>query len=127
MSFKDKSISVLNSSCPKCHQSKVFNYHPYMIHKAFSMKKNCPVCKADFEPEPSFYTGAMYVSYAFSVTIVVGTFLGSIILFKNPDPEIMAAFGICVAFLFAPLNLRLSRMIWLNVFTDYEGAPTKSN
>ena len=84
------------------------------------MRKKCSHCGTDFDPEPSFYTGAMYISYAFSVAIVVATFLGSIILAKDPNPEIMAGVGISIAVAFAPLNLRLSRLVWLNIFVRYD-------
>ncbi|WP_424964423.1 DUF983 domain-containing protein [Ekhidna sp.] len=35
------------------------------------MHKKCPNCSQSLEPEPGFYTGAMYVSYAFQVAIII--------------------------------------------------------
>ena len=120
MSFKKSISGIYNGLCPKCHSQKIFTHNPYVVTKVFSMQKKCGNCGTDFEPEPSFYTGAMYVSYAFSVAIVIAIFVASIVLFKNPEPEYMAYFGIFIAFIFAPLNLRLSRLIWLNVFVKYD-------
>lgn len=120
MSFKNSIFSIYNGVCPKCQSQKVFTHNPYFITKVFSMKKTCGNCNTDFEKEPSFYTGAMYVSYGFSVAIVIATFVASIVLFENPDPEYMAYSGIAIAFVFAPLNLRLSRLIWLNIFVEYD-------
>lgn len=116
-----KIYSVLFGKCPCCHSSDVFiNSNPYVLSKATKIHKRCSECGQLFEPEPSFYTGAMYVSYAFSVAIVLGTFLGSHILFKEPNTSSMIFWGITIAVLFAPLNLRWSRMIWFNVFVKYK-------
>lgn len=127
MSLSKALISISKGVCPKCHHNKVFTHHPYYLTKVFSMNKKCSHCNTELDPtEPSFYTGAMYVSYGFSVAIVIATFVASIVLFADPDPEIMAAVGISIAVVFAPLNLRLSRLIWLNIFVGYEKEKEKN-
>ena len=113
--------SILFGKCPKCHSSNVFvNPNPIVLSKATKVNYRCPECGQLFEPEPSFYTGAMYVSYAFSVAIVLGTFIGSIVLIKEPNTSSIIFWGITIAVLFAPFNLRWSRMIWFNVFVKYD-------
>lgn len=126
MSLSKALVSISKGVCPTCHHDKVFTHNPYYITKVFSMNQKCSHCNTELNPtEPSFYTGAMYVSYGFSVAIVIATFVASIVLFAKPDPEIMAAFGISVAVVFAPLNLRLSRLIWLNIFVSYDEEKAK--
>ncbi len=120
-----KLYSVLTSTCPHCQEHKMFKSHAYDIKKMDQMHKNCPNCGNTLEPEPSFYTGAMYVSYAFSCAIVIGVFVGSNILFKDPNVNVMVVIGIGSAVLLAPLNFRLSRMIWANAFMSYKGKTTK--
>ncbi len=116
----DKLYGIIRGVCPRCQESKIFTErNPYKLNKIYSIYKNCHTCGLDFEPEPSFYTGAMYVSYAFSVAIVVGVFVASLVLFEDPEPSTMSFAGISIAVLFAPLNLRWSRIIWLSVFTNY--------
>lgn len=111
---------MINGVCPRCQESKIFtDRNPYNLKKVYSIHKNCATCGLDFEPEPSFYTGAMYVSYAFSVAIVIAVFVASLVLFDDPNPTIMSSVGIFIAVIFAPLNLRWSRIIWLSVFTNY--------
>jgi uncharacterized protein (DUF983 family) len=85
------------------------------------MKSNCSHCGLAFEPEPGFYYGAMFVSYALSVLLllVVGLLLNILI-----DPSEWVYIGVVSAcvLLFAPLNFRLSRSIFLHAF-GYKKTP----
>lgn len=120
MNKGSKLYSILTSTCPRCHESKVFTHHIYKITKMTSMLPKCPTCGQSTEPEPMFFTGAMYVSYAFSIAIVAGTFIGFNIFSDDPSPGSMVLIGTLVAICFAPVNLRLSRMIWFNVFVKFD-------
>ncbi|MFO0436645.1 MAG: DUF983 domain-containing protein, partial [Sphingobacteriaceae bacterium] len=58
-------ISMLFNKCPRCHQGDVFTEkNPYKLNKVFSMHETCSHCQLKYEKEPSFFYGAMYVSYA---------------------------------------------------------------
>lgn len=115
-----KIYSIVTSTCPACQNAKMWEYHAYKFGHLMSMKHNCPACNTNLEPEPSFYTGAMYVGYAMSVAIVLGVFIASNVLFDDPNITIMSCFSIGIAILFAPMNLRLSRNIWVNTFIHYK-------
>lgn len=109
-------VKILTGSCPRCGEEKMWEHGAYNISKMMKMRKRCPNCKANLEPEPSFYTGALYVSYAFSVAIVMAVFWGAHILFNDPSINAMF-FGVLVAIIvFAPLSIRLSRNIWAALF-----------
>ncbi len=82
--------------------------------------EKCDNCGQYFEPEPSFYTGAMYVQYAFSVAIVVSTFVAFNVLSEDPSVNWMFITGVIAAILFAPFNFRLSRLIWINIFIKFD-------
>jgi hypothetical protein len=73
------------------------------------MCQNCPVCGEPSEPEPNFYYGAMYVSYAYTVALFVSMTMwptiGLLIL-------VLVALG--------PYIFRLSRITYLNFFVDYD-------
>lgn len=76
------------------------------------MPAACPVCGMNFMPEPGFYFGAMYVSYAFTVALTTGIWLMLYLVAKPSEMVyIVAMLGGVVAF--APLSFRYSRMIWL--------------
>ena len=51
------------------------NPNPYRLDSMFEMHADCSVCGLDYEPEPNFYYGAMYVSYAYTVALFVAVYL----------------------------------------------------
>lgn len=114
-----KLYSVFTGTCPGCQEHKVFYAGPYKLSKMTKMHKKCPNCGRNLMPEPSFYTGATYVSYAFSVAIVVIVFTAFNVLEESPSVDGMVFFAVSIAVILAPLNFRLSRMIWANIFIDY--------
>ncbi|KGL59461.1 hypothetical protein PHEL49_0318 [Polaribacter sp. Hel1_33_49] len=69
--------------------------------------------------EPSFYYGAMYVNYGITVAVSIVTFLIAKLGFNlNLLQSLFTVFG--SLFILAPINLRLARIIWINMFVNYE-------
>ncbi len=76
------------------------------------MHKNCPSCGQNFEIEPGFYFGAMYISYAINtgLTLVIGlTFFNLGI----KDFWIYMATIIGVVVVLIPPIFRFSRVLFL--------------
>ncbi|SFD09150.1 Protein of unknown function [Spirosoma endophyticum] len=77
------------------------------------MYEHCPHCGLRYEVEPGYFVGAMYVSYAISggVALVIGFLL----FYFGGDPEgwVYAAVVAPVMLIIAPINFRISRVIWL--------------
>ena len=73
--------------------------------------------------EPSFFYGAMYVSYAITVALCVITFIISKVFIGLPLLTSFATVFIALMVL-APLNLRLSRILWINMFVSFEEETT---
>jgi uncharacterized protein (DUF983 family) len=120
MSLKGtKLYSIFSAKCPRCHEENLFVHkNPYNLNKAFEMVKACPACGQITEPEPGFYYGAMYVSYALAVAI--GCFVGVPMLFFGAS-ALATVIAIAVALLIlSPITLRLSRMVWINFFYHYD-------
>lgn len=69
--------------------------------------------------EPSFFYGAMYVNYGITVGFSILVFLISKLIF---DGSLLQSFiSIIVSLiLLTPINLRLSRIIWIHLFVAYE-------
>jgi len=79
------------------------------------MNASCDHCEASFEPEPGFYFGALYVSYAFTIAIFAS--VSAILYFSVNPPEwvyITAVIGSAV--LFIPISFRYSRILFLYWF-----------
>lgn len=76
-------------------------------------------CGQRYELEPSFYSGAMYVSYALQVALFV-TVTTALRVLLNPEMEVYIYSIIGASMLLFPVTLRLSRVIYLNFFVRYD-------
>lgn len=116
--------SILLEKCPRCRQGKMFTHPKHNLKKFDRMYRNCPVCDLEFEPEPGFYTGAMYVSYAFSVAIFI--VIGFFLYFFLNDPDIyvyVITTLLTIIFLF-PALFRYSRIIYFYIFGGVNFGPS---
>jgi uncharacterized protein (DUF983 family) len=109
-------LALLDLRCPRCHEGKLFSYPAYYLTKYALMPERCPVCHVSYEPEPGFYWGAMFVSYAFSVAcFAVGGVL-AYYLFHDPAVWVYTLVVTGFVLLTAPATLRYSRAIMLYLF-----------
>lgn len=112
--------SSLLHKCPRCLQGDLFpDRNPYHLRETARMHTHCPVCDLNFEPEPGYFYGAMYVSYAFTVAISVAVFLAYYLFFWEQGVLIFMVLLSLVLGLLAPYTFRTSRAIWLNFFVRY--------
>jgi len=75
--LKDSKLySIFTGTCPVCHGGKMYiEPNPYKIRKVLKMHEHCSHCNLKFKIEPSFFYGAMYVSYGVGVAIGVAVFI----------------------------------------------------
>src|SRR5690348_15008176 len=66
--------SILKMKCPRCHEGDMFPKGTLYSSKFADMHPYCPCCGQNLEPEPGYYFGAMYVSFAFNVGIFLVAF-----------------------------------------------------
>jgi hypothetical protein len=79
------------------------------------MNPHCPSCEVSFEPEPGFYFGALYVSYAFTVGIFF--LVWAVLRFSIDPPDWVYITAITAsAILFIPVSFRYSRILFLYWF-----------
>lgn len=111
--------SILTGTCPVCHKDHMYEHpNPYNFSKTLSVKDRCDHCFFRFRLEPSFFYGAMYVSYALGVAIAVPTFIIYYLLFGLNKFSVLITISV-VLLLLMPIIQRLSRNIWLNLFIGY--------
>ncbi|CAL2075100.1 conserved protein of unknown function [Tenacibaculum sp. 190524A02b] len=116
----NKLYSIFRNKCPKCHKGDFFKYRVTLNpKKVTTLHENCPNCGLKYMMEPSFYFGAMYVNYAIAVALFVGVFIISKLFIGL---TILQSFitVIIVSLLLTPFSLRLSRIIWINIFVKYQ-------
>jgi len=116
--------SILSESCPNCHNEKVFKSKGHLLKMKFpQMHKKCINCQYTFEKEPGYFFGAMYISYGLcfiegmTLFILSRLFVDSIFDFRVLALSITTILGLSL------YNFRLSRIIWMNIFTK---SPQKS-
>ncbi|MEN8790064.1 MAG: DUF983 domain-containing protein [Flavobacteriaceae bacterium] len=115
----NKLYSILTGSCPRCHGESMYKYsNPYNLSGLFKMHERCSHCGTKYKIEPSFFFGAMYVSYAVGIAFAVATFVitYSLLGFTLLNTFIAIA---AILFVFLPVIIRLSRNIWVNFFIKY--------
>ena len=115
-----KLYSIFNTKCPRCHEGEFFEHKfTYNPSKVTKLHDNCPKCNLKYMMEPSFFYGAMYVNYGIIVALFVAIFIICKLILGLTI--IQSFVGIIIASLvLAPLNLRLSRIIWINMFVSYK-------
>jgi len=115
-----KISSSLFHKCPQCMSANMFlDKNPYHLKTMSKMYSHCHNCGLNFEPEPGYYYGAMYASYAFTIAISVALFLIYYTLFENFSALTYIVVLTVVLLLMAPYTFRTARAIWLNIFTNY--------
>ena len=115
-----KIYSIAKGKCPKCHEGDFFKYKfTFNPSKITQLHDNCPNCNLKYMMEPSFFYGAMYVNYGITVALSVATFLVASLVFNLGLLQSFAAI-IITLILLAPVNLRLSRILWINMFVSYD-------
>ncbi len=115
-----KLYSILSGTCPVCHTGKMYKTkNAYKISETLKMHDNCPHCGVKFKIEPSFFYGAMYVSYPVGIAIAVAIFVITY-LFLGLDRNRTFIAIILGLLVLLPIILRVSRNIWINFFFKFD-------
>lgn len=121
-----KIYSIISGSCPKCHQESMYTRkNPYALMDTLKINDKCSHCGTQYRIEPSFFFGAMYVSYAVGVAFGVAAFVISYLFFEANLKQSFAAIVITLI-VFMPIIMRLSRNIWINMFIHYDKKAAKN-
>ncbi|MEZ7504743.1 DUF983 domain-containing protein [Flavobacterium sp. Arc2] len=115
-----KLYSILTGTCPKCQKESMYlDPNPLHLGNILKMHENCSHCGLKYQIEPSFFYGAMYVSYGLNVAIGITAFIISYVLLNS---SLKVAFISIIASLIVlfPFVLRWSRNIYINMFVSYD-------
>lgn len=115
METKSYRKALFSGKCPVCREGDIFRHPLRQLDKFASMNPSCPVCGAAFEPEPGFYFGSMFITYAFNVALVVVTGLILYHFWEIPEWLFLTLVGV-LAIGSMPWSFRLSRILWLYWF-----------
>ena len=114
-----KIYSIITGYCPVCQKESMYQKsNPYILGQTLHMHERCSHCNTKYKIEPSFFYGAMYVSYPVGIFFAGLSFFISNVLFEL---GLLTSFFIIIGTLiiFLPIILRISRNIWINFFMHY--------
>lgn len=115
-----KIYSIVRLKCPRCHEGDLFlSKNAYSFSKLEKMPDKCAVCGQKNWPEPGFYYGAMYVSYALTIALSVAVFVAMIVLWRFDILWYLGLNAAAILLLFPPI-FRISRAVWFNMFVSYK-------
>ena len=107
--------AFLKTRCPRCRQGDMFKSWAYDPKGFQKMHKKCPNCGLQFEREPGFFIGAMYVNYAFTIAIIVAVAVALNVLGLYSLMAFATTFIIMIILLL-PILFRYSRVLYLYLF-----------
>ena len=93
--------------------------NPFHLSKTLKMNEHCSHCGLKYQIEPSFFYGAMYVSYGLNVALGIAAFIVSSVLLHCSLKTSFIAIIAAIVLLY-PLVLRWSRNIYINMFVSYD-------
>lgn len=115
-----KLYSIFTGTCPVCQNESMYEVggNPYQLKSTLKMKERCSSCHTKYKIEPSFFYGAMYVSYPVGLAFATAAFVISFLLLHL---DLITTYAIIVVVMIfsLPLILRISRNIWINIFMPY--------
>lgn len=117
MSNGNKLKAIAAGKCPKCEKGDIFKYKWWQLVNFSKMNTNCPNCKVNFEVEPGFFYGAMYMSYGNSLFIMIIGGISIFYLFNDPPVLYYIVPITLVSLLVTPWNFRISRVLYLHLMS----------
>jgi uncharacterized protein (DUF983 family) len=100
------------NSCPRCHKGPLFA-------GLLELHERCSVCGFVYEQEAGQHWGAMVVAYALGAVVALTLFF--VLLFNKASLLMNLAIPIGALVLIAPLNVRISRMLWTHAMFHLHG------
>ena len=115
-----KLYSIITGTCPVCQEESMYkDPNPYKMGRIFDMHDRCSHCGTKYKIEPSFFFGAMYVSYGLGVAVSIAAFIITYFFFGGGLLATFIAITLTLVVLM-PLLIRISRNIWINLFLRYK-------
>jgi len=114
-----KFYSIWHNKCPRCQEGDFFvKPAGFRFKDNLKTHDNCSNCGLKYMIEPSFFYGAMYVSYAITVAMAVAVF----VICQLFDLSLVASLiSILVVLILAnPFVMRVSRLLYINIFIRFK-------
>lgn len=111
-----KTFAILQGKCPQCRKGNMFKYGHLRVDKFDEMHSHCPHCNLRFEVEPGFWYGAMFMSYGFTILLLIISGFGIYFFFGDPSAMGYVVPITVISLLAILFNFRFSRATFLHWF-----------
>jgi len=114
-----KSYSIFYLQCPRCQEESMFETGSWSFKKSFDMRDRCSKCNLNYNPEPGYYYGAMFISYiwtAWFCLLFMGIFFWGLGFPQNTAWAMLITFMV-VNFVYI---FRISRLMWININVRFD-------
>ncbi len=91
----------------------MFNVPVYSFRKLTEVRHSCEHCGANLYPEPDFYYGALYISYAFSVALFINVMIILNFVFDEPELWVYIVTVVGANLVLLPFMQRYSKVLYL--------------
>jgi uncharacterized protein (DUF983 family) len=97
-------LRVLWLRCPRCGKGRLYR-------RWFSMYPKCNACELDFNREPGFYLGSIYVNYGLTAVMTMVLYYFGFTRGVPPNQLLILLMVFCL--LFPIVLFRHARAVWL--------------
>jgi uncharacterized protein (DUF983 family) len=99
-------LALVRMRCPHCCAGKIYE-------RGMQMNPRCPVCDLQFEREPGYFMGALYVSYALAIVFLLLAMWIATTLLPTLDLGWIVLISAACFVPFVPMVTRYARVIWI--------------
>jgi uncharacterized protein (DUF983 family) len=123
--MKEKSAleAIIQCKCPRCRQGDMFTDSAFSLTKFADMPSHCSECNLRYAREPGFFDGSMYISYAFSVAIMLTSGVATYVIGNDPDAWVYITVVAVAILFFFRFTFRYSRTLMLHLFGGIKYEP----
>jgi uncharacterized protein (DUF983 family) len=119
--FMKRLQSILTFKCPRCLKGDFYHTRNfYDLKQVGVVKKCCSNCGLKYSKETGFYFGAMYVSYALAIALMMSIFVATLVLYPDFSAAFLISALVIGVLLTTPILYALSKIIWLAFFQSYD-------
>lgn len=113
--------SIMDMKCPRCRTGNLFLSSTLSYQKPFEMPERCPHCNLLYSPEPGYFYGAMFISYAIWGWFSILFCLALVFYFKF---SVNGTFGILILLsaIFFVWLFRISRSLWIHFNVKFDAS-----
>lgn len=122
MKTRSAIAGILTMRCPKCREGKMFPGRTRYTGRFMRMNESCSYCGQSFTPEPGYYFGAMFVSYALNAAYFIAAWVTLRIIMDEIPVSLIIGVITSLVIVLLPVTFRLSRVLWIYIFVRYRGA-----